>query len=365
MPMLVVITYRDIELSRQHPLSGTLGELARQPGFQRLRLTGLSREETGRMMGLAGGSAVPSALVDAIHSQTEGNPLFVGEMTRLLIQEGVLGAPQRGAPPPARARAPQRIPEGIKEVIGRRLNRLSPRDQPGAHRRGHGRPRVRRAIAGRTDGGAGRRCLRGRARGSLAGARHRVPARGRPLPLRPRAVSRNAVRRDRAAAAQPLAPEGGAGAGAGAGDDIARQLPALAYHYWAALPGGDAARAIDYARRGGRTGRQRVRPRGGGALLPARAAGGESGADIDAALLRCQLLNALGEAHTRAGEYLLAQESFEQARAARAGGRMRRRTGARGPRLRDTRPGAPACRAWRRPACCAKRSMPPAPATWR
>ncbi len=156
MPMLVVITYRDIELSRQHPLSGTLGELARQPGFQRLRLTGLSRDETGRMMGLAGGSAVPSALVDAIHSQTEGNPLFVAEMTRLLIQEGVLGAAQRGASTAGRGAAPQRIPEGIKEVIGRRLNRLSPRTNQVltcAAMVGRG---LRRPPAGAADGGAGR-----------------------------------------------------------------------------------------------------------------------------------------------------------------------------------------------------------------
>ena len=46
--LLVVVTYRDMELSRQHPLSGTLGELSRQPAFERLRLTGLSREETAR-----------------------------------------------------------------------------------------------------------------------------------------------------------------------------------------------------------------------------------------------------------------------------------------------------------------------------
>ena len=71
--------------------------------------------------------SVAPSLVDAIHDQTEGNPLFVGEMTRLLIHEGVLGASQRDASPAERAAVPLRIPEGIKEVIGRRLNRLSQR----------------------------------------------------------------------------------------------------------------------------------------------------------------------------------------------------------------------------------------------
>jgi predicted ATPase len=40
--LLVLVTYRDIELSRRHPLSDTLGALARAPRFQRLRLRGLN-----------------------------------------------------------------------------------------------------------------------------------------------------------------------------------------------------------------------------------------------------------------------------------------------------------------------------------
>ena len=39
-------TYRDTELSRQHPLFDTLAELARSPVFQRIELTGLSSRET-------------------------------------------------------------------------------------------------------------------------------------------------------------------------------------------------------------------------------------------------------------------------------------------------------------------------------
>ena len=48
--LLVVGTYRDMELSRQHPLSETLAQLSRQPVFQRQQLLGLSQEETGRFI---------------------------------------------------------------------------------------------------------------------------------------------------------------------------------------------------------------------------------------------------------------------------------------------------------------------------
>lgn len=113
--LMVLGTYRESELSRQHPLTDTLAELTRSPRFQRLQLSGLSREETERFMRC--GSAFAPALVAAIHERTEGNPLFLVETVRFLLQEGRL---------PADASALQKIPAGIREVIGKRLNRLSP-----------------------------------------------------------------------------------------------------------------------------------------------------------------------------------------------------------------------------------------------
>src|SRR5919106_2132289 len=44
--LLVLGAYRDIGLSRQHPLSETLAQLARQPVFQRVLLRGLTQEDT-------------------------------------------------------------------------------------------------------------------------------------------------------------------------------------------------------------------------------------------------------------------------------------------------------------------------------
>jgi hypothetical protein len=41
MPLLIVGTYRDVELSRGHPMSGALGRLDGQPDFHRIHLQGL------------------------------------------------------------------------------------------------------------------------------------------------------------------------------------------------------------------------------------------------------------------------------------------------------------------------------------
>jgi DNA-binding CsgD family transcriptional regulator len=120
--LLVVGTYRDGELSRQHPLSETLGELTRERPLQRLLLHGMSREDVARFMEVTTGAVPSQTLVEAVHAQTEGNPLFLTEMVRLLIQEGQL-APERLQPSQSISIG---IPAGVREVIGKRLNRLSP-----------------------------------------------------------------------------------------------------------------------------------------------------------------------------------------------------------------------------------------------
>ncbi|HVM14075.1 MAG TPA: hypothetical protein VM287_07075 [Egibacteraceae bacterium] len=115
--LLVVATYRDLELTRDHPLAVALPELDRASGTARLSLSGLSASDVARFVEAITGRIPPPDLVVALHRETEGNPLFVGEMVRLLVSEGRLRRP-----PPGR-RWP--IPEGVRGVIGRRLDRLS------------------------------------------------------------------------------------------------------------------------------------------------------------------------------------------------------------------------------------------------
>jgi len=121
--LLIIGTYRDMELSRQHPLAEALGELNRERLFQRVLLRGLTQEDVGRFIELTSGHTAPRGLIEAVHTQTEGNPLFVTEVVRLLVQEGELGAEQVRETDSWTIR----IPEGVREVIGRRLNRLSQR----------------------------------------------------------------------------------------------------------------------------------------------------------------------------------------------------------------------------------------------
>ena len=60
--LLLVGTYRDMELSRQHPLAESLAELTRERLFHRVLLRGLDRKDVGRFIEVATGIAPPEGL---------------------------------------------------------------------------------------------------------------------------------------------------------------------------------------------------------------------------------------------------------------------------------------------------------------
>jgi hypothetical protein len=121
--LMIVGNYRDMDLNRRHPLAVTLGELTREHLLDRLLHRGLEENDVRRFIEVAAGIDPPKSLVEVVHTQTEGNPLFVSETVRLLIQEGDITFGEE--PKSKTASWNIRIPEGVREVIGRRLDRLS------------------------------------------------------------------------------------------------------------------------------------------------------------------------------------------------------------------------------------------------
>ncbi|MCI0860280.1 MAG: DUF2791 family P-loop domain-containing protein, partial [Chloroflexi bacterium] len=115
--LLLVGCYRDTELSRQHPLAETLAQLSREPVFRRQVLRGLGQDELGRFIEATTGVQLSQELTDILYAHTEGNPFFMTEVIRLLSESGELTAEHIGT------HEGLRIPEGVREVIGQRLNR--------------------------------------------------------------------------------------------------------------------------------------------------------------------------------------------------------------------------------------------------
>jgi DNA-binding CsgD family transcriptional regulator/tetratricopeptide (TPR) repeat protein len=125
--VLLVFTYRDVEVDRAHPLSGTLAELRRSAQFGRVRLRGLSVSAVHQMYCQVRGQDVPWNRAEVVHRQTEGNPLFVQEVLRYLVEAGlVVRRGDRYVATDSTA-LDSEIPEGLRDVVGKRLNRLSQR----------------------------------------------------------------------------------------------------------------------------------------------------------------------------------------------------------------------------------------------
>ncbi len=160
MRVMVVGTYRDSDLSRDHPLTALLADLHREQGVERVKLTGLEAEDVLALMEAAAGHELDEdgrALAAEITRETAGNPFFAGEVLRHLTESGAIvqedggrwrlvGDVARAGPAPERAR-------GHRPAGGA----PRPRRPHGAERRRGHRPRLRpRSAAG------GGRALRGR-----------------------------------------------------------------------------------------------------------------------------------------------------------------------------------------------------------
>jgi predicted ATPase/class 3 adenylate cyclase len=127
MRLFVIATYRDTDLDRTHPLAELLADFRREPGVTRLDLAGLDPADVAALMEAAAGHDLDEpgiALARAVQAETDGNPFFVGEVLRHLAESGQIFQ-RDGRWTSDLTLAEAGIPEGVREVIGRRLSRLS------------------------------------------------------------------------------------------------------------------------------------------------------------------------------------------------------------------------------------------------
>jgi class 3 adenylate cyclase/tetratricopeptide (TPR) repeat protein len=124
MPVLLLGTYRDVEVDLQHPLARVIGQLGRRRLVERVNLGRLSSDGVRAMLRALAGQPVPDQLARMIDRETEGNPFFVEEVYLHLVESGVL-LDEHG-----RMRRDLRldevsVPESIRLVLGQRLGRLA------------------------------------------------------------------------------------------------------------------------------------------------------------------------------------------------------------------------------------------------
>jgi tetratricopeptide (TPR) repeat protein len=123
-PVLALATFREEEVGAEHPLALLLAELNRERLATRVHLGRLDAAATGDVLAaLFGQDSVSGELTAAVYRESEGNPFFVEETVKGLIDQGVI---YRRDNEWCRDEAAEiRLPEGVRAAIARRLERLS------------------------------------------------------------------------------------------------------------------------------------------------------------------------------------------------------------------------------------------------
>ncbi|MDQ4145432.1 MAG: protein kinase [Actinomycetota bacterium] len=301
--ILILATYRDVELGRQHPLSLTLASIIREPNARRVLLRGLSESDVARYIKLSAGIEPAPQLVKAIFTETEGNPFFVSETVKLLVTEKQL----EGDRPRSWSLT---IPQGVKEVIGRRLDQLS---------EGCNDALAVASVIGREFDLAMIEMLSSRPAEELLEAMDEAVAARVVAPVTgtryrfAHALIRETLY-DELSTAKRLRLHRAAGQALEelSQGDPDRYLSELAYHFFEAAALGEVTKAIQYARRAGEKAMRLLAFEEAAAQFDRALQAlevNESGQEV----ARVELLLALGRAQTSAGEISAARKTFEKA----------------------------------------------------
>jgi predicted ATPase/class 3 adenylate cyclase len=132
MAVMVVGTYRDSDLSRDHPLTALLADLHREQGGERMKLLGLDSEDVLALMEALAGQELDEdgrELALEITRETAGNPFFAGELLRHLTESGAIAQGSDGRWGLRSSIADLGLPQSVREVVSRRVERLGEESQ--------------------------------------------------------------------------------------------------------------------------------------------------------------------------------------------------------------------------------------------
>ncbi len=127
--VLLMATYRDSEVVLGDRLSDALVALRREDRVERLSMAGLRREEVEELLVQVSGQAPTPDSVDLarmLERDTNGNPLFVAEILRDLLERGQLVLDEHGMWALMTAAEDLHPPASVRDVIAQRVERLGP-----------------------------------------------------------------------------------------------------------------------------------------------------------------------------------------------------------------------------------------------
>jgi len=121
-PVMIVVTYREVELDEARALNEVLHDLNRERLATRLKLSRLTRDQTRDLLATMFAEDITPEFLEGIYHETEGNPFFVEEVCKALIESGKLTFADGRWHRPSMAEL--EIPQSVRVAIQSRVGKL-------------------------------------------------------------------------------------------------------------------------------------------------------------------------------------------------------------------------------------------------
>jgi predicted ATPase len=128
--VMLLGTYREVELDEALPFNEMLMELSRRRFCTRIKLGRLDKKKTRDLLEVIFAEEITTEFLDSIYEETEGNPFFIEEVCKTLVENGELyyedGHWQR---PSMEKMYPLPVPQSVRVTIQSRVNTLADETQ--------------------------------------------------------------------------------------------------------------------------------------------------------------------------------------------------------------------------------------------
>lgn len=121
-PFMIVATYREVELDKGRPFHDVLLAIQRERLGIRIKLSRLDRQATQALLETILDAPIPADFLEAIYRETEGNPFFIEEVCKDLVDSGKLC--MKGCCWVYPSRQELEIPQSVRIAIQARVERL-------------------------------------------------------------------------------------------------------------------------------------------------------------------------------------------------------------------------------------------------
>jgi predicted ATPase len=121
-PIMLLATYREVELRDARPFNEMLLELNRQRIGTRIKLARLNKEETHAMLEAIFNDEITPDFLEGVYRETDGNPFFIEEVCKALVESGQVFYTDEGWDRVGMDEL--EIPQGIQVAVESRLTKL-------------------------------------------------------------------------------------------------------------------------------------------------------------------------------------------------------------------------------------------------